>query len=554
MKLALVGSHAVTPEVYWKSVLPNTPIPKAIKDLLFPKAWDDGLEKVSTSTASNDEVEDDLKKVPSVSSKDAVEDGLENTAFFYVAPKDEVKDDLENTAFFYVTPKDEVKDDLKKVPSVLSKDVVEDGLENTAFFYVAPKDEVKDDLKKVPSVSSKDAVEDGLENTAFFYVAPKDEVKDDLKKVPSVSSKDVVEDGLENTAFFYIAPKDEVKDDLKKVPSVSSKDAVEDGLENTAFFYVAPKDEVKDNLKKVPSVSSKDEVEDGLENTAFFYVAPNDEVKDGLENTAFFYVAPKDEVKGHPRKLPIFNGSCKDEVKHHHHYDASHNHQKDNSLAKPFLEKDLHEGKEFKLYFMKNDQKTAFLPKNISDSIPFSSKNLPEIYNKFSVKHDSMEAKMMKQTIDICEHKGVEGEEIFCATSLESMIDFTTTKLGKRVKALSTEVYTKEPTPSQNYKIESVKKLIANKLVVCHRLNYTYAVFYCHISVGTESYLASLVGADGTKVKIVVICHTETSKWDPKHITFQLLNVTPGSATICHFLPEDHVLWVRSSKNDTLYM
>ncbi|XP_035831936.1 BURP domain-containing protein 5 isoform X11 [Helianthus annuus] len=400
--LALVGSHAVTPEVYWKSVLPNTPIPKAIKDLLYSKAWDDGLEKVSTSTASNDEVKDDLKKVPSVSSKDAVEDGLENTAFFYVAPKDEVKD--------------------------------------------------------------------GLENTAFFYVAPKDEVKDDL------------------------------------------------------------------------------------ENTAFFYVAPKDEVKDGLENTAFFYVAPKDEVKGHPRKLPIFNGSCKDKVKHHHHYDASHNHQKDNSLAKPFLEKDLHEGKEFKLYFMKNDQKTAFLPKNISDSIPFSSKNLPEIYNKFSVKHDSMEAKMMKQTIDICEHKGVEGEEIFCATSLESMVDFTTTKLGKRVKALSTEVYTKEPTPSQNYKIESVKKLIANKLVVCHRLNYTYAVFYCHISVGTESYVASLEGADGTKVKIVVICHTETSKWDPKHITFQLLNVTPGSATICHFLPEDHVLWVRSSKNDTLYM
>ncbi|KAJ0958753.1 putative BURP domain-containing protein [Helianthus annuus] len=428
--LALVGSHAVTPEVYWKSVLPNTPIPKAIKDLLYSKAWDDGLEKVSTSTASNDEVEDDLKKVP--------------------------------------------------------------------------------------SVSSKDAVEDGLENTAFFYVAPKDEVKDDLKKVPSVSSKDAVEDGLENTAFFYVAPKDEVKDDLKKVPSVSSKDAVEDGLENTAFFYVAPKDEVKD----------------------------------GLENTAFFYVAPKDEVKGHPRKLPIFNGSCKDKVKHHHHHDAS----QDNSLAKPFLEKDLHEGKEFKLHFMKNDQKTAFLPKNISDSIPFSSKNLPEIYNKFSVKHDSMEAKMMKQTINICEHKGVEGEEIFCATSLESMIDFTTTKLGKRVKALSTEVYTKEPTPSQNYKIESVKKLIANKLVVCHRLNYTYAVFYCHISVGTESYLASLEGADGTKVKIVVICHTETSKWDPKHITFQLLNVTPGSATICHFLPEDHVLWVRSSKNDTLYM
>ncbi|MFS7909019.1 putative BURP domain-containing protein [Helianthus anomalus] len=165
-----------------------------------------------------------------------------------------------------------------------------------------------------------------------------------------------------------------------------------------------------------------------------------------------------------------------------------------------------------------------------------------------------MEAKMMKQTIDICEQKGVEGEEIFCATSLESMIDFATTKLGKEVKALSTEVYAKDATPSQNYKIESVKKLNANKLLVCHRLNYTYAVFYCHISFGTESYVTSLEGTDGTKVKTVVICHTDTSKWDPKHITFQLLKVTPGSATICHFLPEDHVLWVRSSKKDTQYM
>lgn len=31
----MVGSHAVTPEVYWKSVLPNSPMPKAIKDLLY---------------------------------------------------------------------------------------------------------------------------------------------------------------------------------------------------------------------------------------------------------------------------------------------------------------------------------------------------------------------------------------------------------------------------------------------------------------------------------------------------------------------------------------
>ncbi|GKC66845.1 hypothetical protein Tco_1099443, partial [Tanacetum coccineum] len=33
--LAVVASHAaVAPETYWKSVLPNTPMPKAVTDLL----------------------------------------------------------------------------------------------------------------------------------------------------------------------------------------------------------------------------------------------------------------------------------------------------------------------------------------------------------------------------------------------------------------------------------------------------------------------------------------------------------------------------------------
>ncbi|MFS7909014.1 putative BURP domain-containing protein [Helianthus anomalus] len=160
-----------------------------------------------------------------------------------------------------------------------------------------------------------------------------------------------------------------------------------------------------------------------------------------------------------------------------------------------------------KLHFMKDNQKNQFLPKNVSDSIPFSSKDLPVIYNKFSVKPDSMVAELMKQTLSLCEHK--------------------------------------ESTPSQKYKIELVKKLGATKSVVCHSQNYAYVVFYCHISVGIRSYAVSLEGEDGTKVKSVAVCHTDTSKWDPKHLAFQLLKITPGGTVpVCHFLPEDHVLWV----------
>ncbi|KAM7493004.1 hypothetical protein LguiB_027613 [Lonicera macranthoides] len=39
-----------------------------------------------------------------------------------------------------------------------------------------------------------------------------------------------------------------------------------------------------------------------------------------------------------------------------------------------------------------------------------------------------------------CEEKGIEGVEKYCATSLESMIDFSMSKLGKKVNAISTEV------------------------------------------------------------------------------------------------------------------
>ncbi|KAD5803085.1 hypothetical protein E3N88_14445 [Mikania micrantha] len=209
-----------------------------------------------------------------------------------------------------------------------------------------------------------------------------------------------------------------------------------------------------------------------------------------------------------------------------------------------FLENDLHQGKEKVLQLSINDQKTPFLPKAIADSIPFSSNDLSKIYNMFSIKPDSTEAEIMKQTLFFCDkYEAIDGEEKFCATSLESMIDFATTKLGKKVKALSTKK-TKENKISQKYKVGLIKKLGANEGVVCHRQMYPYAIFYCHKIEGTESYVVSLESANGAKVKSMAVCHTDTSKMNPKHPAFQVLKVAPGTAAICHFLLEDEVLWV----------
>ncbi|KAL3586954.1 hypothetical protein D5086_013821 [Populus alba] len=215
----------------------------------------------------------------------------------------------------------------------------------------------------------------------------------------------------------------------------------------------------------------------------------------------------------------------------------------DPTVALFFLEKDMHPGKIMNMQFTENTNTATFLPRQVADSIPFSSDKLPEIYSEFSVKPGSMEAAEMENTIKECESPGIKGEEKYCATSLESMIDFSTSKLGKKVLAISTEV--DNQTKMQKYTIKTgVKKMAGDKSVVCHKQNYAYSVFYCHATQTTRAYTVPLEGDDGTKAKAVAVCHTDTSAWNPKHLAFQVLNVKPGTVPVCHFLPQDHVVWV----------
>lgn len=215
----------------------------------------------------------------------------------------------------------------------------------------------------------------------------------------------------------------------------------------------------------------------------------------------------------------------------------------DPNVALFFLEKDLHPGTKLNLHFTKTSNQATFLPRQVADSTPFSSDKVDDILNRFNVKPDSKEAQIMKNTISECEEGGIKGEEKYCATSLESMVDFSTSKLGKNVEVVSTEV--DKETGLQKYTIApGVKKLAGDKAVVCHKQNYPYAVFYCHKTETTKAYSVPLEGANGIRVKAVAVCHTDTSQWNPKHLAFQVLKVKPGTVPVCHFLPEDHVVWV----------
>ncbi|GJZ08397.1 BURP domain protein RD22 [Tanacetum coccineum] len=230
----------------------------------------------------------------------------------------------------------------------------------------------------------------------------------------------------------------------------------------------------------------------------------------------------------------------------YYNYAATEDQLKDDpNVALFFLEKDMHQGNSMNLHFTKTiSPSSTFLPRKVANTIPFSSKKLPELYTRFSIKPNTIESESMKKTINECEDKAMEGEKKYCATSLEDMVDFSTSELGKKVKAVSTDVNTRKITPLQKYTIEGAKKLAANRAVVCHKQKYPYAVFYCHKTTTTKAYAVSLVGEDGTKAKAVAVCHTDTAKWNPKHLAFRVLKVKPGTSPVCHFLPEDHVVWV----------
>lgn len=246
--------------------------------------------------------------------------------------------------------------------------------------------------------------------------------------------------------------------------------------------------------------------------------------------------------KSHDEKQ-VYVGWSKGFSPFNYAYAAAEDQLHDNpNVALFFLENEINPGTKMNLHFFKSSNGSAFLPRQVAESIPFSSNKITEILNRFSVQPNSKEAETMKKTMKECEQPGIKGEEKLCATSLESMLDFSISKMGKNIKAISTT--TNKENEQEEYSITEVEKIKGNNIVACHHQKYTYAVFYCHITHSSKAYMVSLLGKNGAKAKGVAVCHEDTSPWNPKHLAFKVLNVKPGSVPVCHFLPEDHILWV----------
>ncbi|KAJ3702071.1 hypothetical protein LUZ61_005776 [Rhynchospora tenuis] len=148
---------------------------------------------------------------------------------------------------------------------------------------------------------------------------------------------------------------------------------------------------------------------------------------------------------------------------------------------------------------------------------------------------DSEEANLMKESLNNCETPPLEGEKKFCTESLESMVDNVISILGTHhLQAISTMINGSQHEKTV-YKVASPLKKFLNqdKIVICHPEPFPQAVHYCHKSSEYEVYAVVLVGDNRSIVNAIVVCH-------------HLKMVPKNNDPICHFLPEDHLIWVHS--------
>ncbi|XP_009758896.1 BURP domain-containing protein 6-like [Nicotiana sylvestris] len=262
-----------------------------------------------------------------------------------------------------------------------------------------------------------------------------------------------------------------------------------------------------------------------------------------------YHVATEDEIRDIKKEIP-----SKNEFQQVTEISRARSDLQDDFLYKPyFLEKELAKGKVINLPSFKNKNDAPFLTRQFVESIPFSLKKILEILNHFSIDSSSKDAQTIEETIKFCEEIEVKHKEKkSCATSLESMVDFSLSMLGSNnIVAITTEVQGETPM-LQKYTIQEVQQIGDGDNMVCHKLNYAYAVHFCHVGGRTMTFAVSMIGADGTKVKAISVCHKDTSLWNPRGLPFVVLKLKPGTTPICHFLQDDQIVFI-PSKETTNY-
>ncbi|XVF67356.1 hypothetical protein PTKIN_Ptkin10aG0114500 [Pterospermum kingtungense] len=239
------------------------------------------------------------------------------------------------------------------------------------------------------------------------------------------------------------------------------------------------------------------------------------------------------------------------EHQHHHHH-----HNVENAEIGLFTIDELlgfYAGKTLPIFFPIKDHTLypPFLPKHISDTIPFSSSQVFTILKLFSVSPDSPKGKAVQDTLKKCEIEAAQGETKICATSLQTLHGFLRKAFGPEVdfKFISTSHPNITSPILQNYTVlEPPREIQSAKKVACHPMPYLYAVYFCHYdATETKVFKLPLVGdSTGDKVEALVVCHMDTSGWSSNHIAFRSLGFKHGSS-VCHVFAQGNIVWIQPS-------
>ncbi|XP_015693419.2 BURP domain-containing protein 10-like isoform X2 [Oryza brachyantha] len=250
------------------------------------------------------------------------------------------------------------------------------------------------------------------------------------------------------------------------------------------------------------------------------------------------------------KKMSSYNYGSSTGGHDHIHHDG-HNHM-------VFGEELLTPGSTFTPYIMPASARGPFLRRDVAESVPMSTKNFTDILKLFAPVSSAM-AGGIWGTLAMCERPGypVRGERRACARSVESLVELAMSVLGTRdLRAFSSSEVPEEGIdgtttgmPRRRYSVVSVKTVTSSQeSMTCHGVKFAHAVFYCHAINPTRSYEVTLLQqeeGDGDEnrevlIRALAVCHLDTSEFDPKKMP---ANLRPGEGAACHFISRDSIIW-----------
>lgn len=189
--------------------------------------------------------------------------------------------------------------------------------------------------------------------------------------------------------------------------------------------------------------------------------------------------------------------------------------------------------------------KRSFLPRAILSKLPFSTNDLDELKRTFQATNGSTMEHVITNALAECDRAPSPGEIKRCVGSVEDLIDFAVSVLGRDPMLRTTEGVKGSGGEVMIGKVDGIKGGSLIKSVSCHQSLYPYLLYYCHAVPRVRVYVADILDVESKETinRGVAICHIDTSAWSPRHGAFLALGSGPGLIEVCHWIYENDMNW-----------